>query len=36
LRDFLEWLFARPARTRRIGGVLAAYGLLLAVLAFTY
>jgi hypothetical protein len=36
LRDFLEWLFARPGRTRGIGGALAAYGLLLCGLAFTY
>jgi hypothetical protein len=36
LRDFFEWLFARPARSRGFGGFLAAYGLLLAILAFTY
>lgn len=36
LRDFLNWLFARPERTRRIGGVLAGYGLVVAVVAFTY
>jgi len=36
LRDFLEWLFARSGRSRGIGGLLAAYGLLLAILAFTY
>ena len=36
LRDFLEWLFARPGRIRGAGGLLAAYGLLLAILAFTY
>ena len=36
LRDFLEWLFARRARTRGVGGALAAYGLLLCVVAFTY
>lgn len=36
LRDFFEWMFARPARTQRIGGILAAYGMLLAILAFTY
>jgi len=36
LRDFLGWLLARPGRPRCLGGVLAAYGLLLAVLAFTY
>jgi hypothetical protein len=36
LRDFFTWLFARPARTRALGGALAGYGLLLAVVAFTY
>jgi hypothetical protein len=36
LRDFLGWLFARPGRARGLGGVVAAYGLLLAVVAFTY
>lgn len=36
LRDFLEWLYARPGRARGVGGLLAAYGLLLCALAFTY
>lgn len=36
LRDFFTWLFARPARTRGLGGALAGYGLILAVVAFTY
>jgi hypothetical protein len=36
LRDFLEWLFAQPGRTRGIGGLLAAFGLLLSITAFTY
>lgn len=36
LRDFLGWLLARPGRTRGTGGLLAGYGLLLAVVAFTY
>jgi hypothetical protein len=36
LRDFFQWLFARPERTRAIGAVLSGYGLLLSVLAFTY
>lgn len=36
LRDFFTWLFARPGRTRGLGGALAAYGLLLAIVAFTY
>ena len=35
LRDFLEWLFARPARSRGLGGVLVAYGVLLCGVAFT-
>ena len=36
LRDFFTWLFAQPARARGVGGALAGYGLLLAVVAFTY
>jgi hypothetical protein len=36
MRDFLEWLFARPGRSRGLGGFLAAYGLLLSIIAFTY
>ena len=36
LRDFFAWLFARPSRTRGVGGALAGYGLLLAIIAFTY
>ncbi len=36
LRDFLAWLFARPNRSRGIGGMLAGYGLLLSIVAFTY
>src|SRR5687767_15630118 len=36
LRDFFGWLFAQPGRARGIGGVLAGYGLLLALVAFTY
>ncbi|MDO8544977.1 MAG: hypothetical protein Q7S40_31420 [Opitutaceae bacterium] len=36
LRDFFGWLFARPGRTRGLGGALAGYGLLLALVAFTY
>lgn len=36
MRDFLEWLFRRPARPRFLGGLLLAYGLVLAVTAFTY
>jgi hypothetical protein len=36
LRDFFEWLFRQPARARLLGGAVAAYGLLLVVVAFTY
>lgn len=36
LRDFLGWLFARPGRSRKLGGALAGYGLLLTAVAFTY
>ncbi len=36
LRDFFGWLFARPERTRTVGGALTGYGLLLAILAFSY
>ena len=36
LRDFFNWLFLRPGRTRGCGGALLGYGLLLVVVAFTY
>ena len=36
LRDFLEWLFRAAGRARLVGGLLLAYGLLLAAVAFTY
>lgn len=36
LRDFLDWLYRQPARPRLLGGALAGYGLLLAIVAFTY
>ena len=36
LRDFFTWLFAQPGRARGLGGVLAGYGFLLAIVAFTY
>jgi hypothetical protein len=36
LRDFFERLFARPARIRGFGALLCAYGVLLAIVAFTY
>ena len=35
-RDFINWLLARPERTRAVGGAVAAYGLMLTVVAFTY
>ena len=36
LRDFFQWLFATRQRPRVLGGVFAAYGLLLTVVAFAY
>ncbi len=36
LRDFFGWLFAQPGRARGVGGALAGYGVLLAIVAFTY
>ena len=36
LRDFFQWLFARPARARGVGAALLGYGILLSVVAFTY
>jgi len=36
LRDFLEWLFQRPARVRLAGAILLSYGLATAAAAFTY
>src|SRR5690606_14972191 len=36
LRDFFEWLYRTPQRSRVFGGVLALYGLILAGVAFTY
>lgn len=36
LRDFLDWLFQRPARARLAGAVLLSYGLATAAAAFTY
>jgi hypothetical protein len=34
LRDFFNWLFARPARSRGLGGFFVAYGIVLCVAAF--
>jgi hypothetical protein len=36
VRDFIAWLLARPGRGRGFGVLLAAYGILLCGLAFTY
>jgi len=36
LRDFLDWLFQRPARARLTGVILLSYGLATAAAAFTY
>jgi len=36
LRDFFEWLFRAPGRSRVLGACLAGYGLLLTITAFTY
>ncbi len=36
LRDFFGWMLARPGRTRGVGGLLAGYGLLLSLAAFSY
>ncbi len=36
LRDFFDWLFARPGRARVLGGLMAAYGVLLCGLALSY
>lgn len=35
-RDFLSWLYDSPRRTQVFGGSLAAYGLLLGIIAMTY
>lgn len=36
MRDFLQWLFARPGRSRFLGGAAVAYGFLLAGVSFSY
>jgi hypothetical protein len=36
MRDFLSWLFARPGRARGVGSAVAAYGIVLSLIAFTY
>ena len=36
VRDFIEWLQHKPSRGKVLGGAVAAYGVLLCVVAFTY
>ena len=36
MRDFLDWLYKSESRPRILGSILAAYGLLLTGVAFTY
>ncbi|MFA5264182.1 MAG: hypothetical protein WC378_10170 [Opitutaceae bacterium] len=36
MRDFLEWLYRRPARPKQFGAVQLFYGFVLCVTAFTY
>jgi hypothetical protein len=36
MRDFLGWVLAQPGRARGFGGVLAGYGMILSIVAFTY
>jgi hypothetical protein len=36
LRDFIEWLFARPGRSRGFGALVTAYGLLLCGVSLSY
>jgi len=36
LRDFFDWLFRPGGRARAVGALLLAYGVLLAIVAFTY
>lgn len=36
LRDFIQWIFAQPGRARGVGSAATGYGLLLAIVAFTY
>ena len=36
LRDFFTWVFAQPSRARSLGGLLAGYGVILSIVAFTY
>ncbi len=36
LRDFFQWLFAKRGRPRVLGSAMVVYGLVLAMVAFTY
>lgn len=36
LRDFIEWLYRTPGRSRVFGALLAGYGVLLTIVAFSY
>ncbi|WP_221031682.1 hypothetical protein [Actomonas aquatica] len=35
-RDFLNWLYRKPGRAKLVGGLIAAYGLAVTTVAFTY
>ncbi|RRJ96487.1 hypothetical protein Ga0100231_021835 [Opitutaceae bacterium TAV4] len=36
LRDFIEWLYRTPGRSRALGAACIGYGALLSIIAFTY
>lgn len=36
MRDFYTWLYAKPQRARMVGGIVAIYGIILAVTALSY
>ena len=36
MRDFLDWLFARASRARVVGAICGVYGIVLAIVSFTY
>jgi hypothetical protein len=36
LRDWITWMLAQPGRARGVGGALTGYGVVLAIVAFTY
>ena len=35
-RDFLDWLYQTPGRPKFLGGIVATYGLVLSIAAFSY